>query len=151
MTYIDKLVDNEPDKQTERVQSQHQIFSQIKAGIRRDLENLLNAKIDWTSLPDNCSQLSKSLVNYGLPDFTSTNLAGSQSREDFIEVIETTIANFESRFEKVEVELLDETEEVQRHLRFTIRAMLKGDSSSEIISFNSRVEPVNRKLHLDSD
>ncbi|MET1254943.1 type VI secretion system baseplate subunit TssE [Aliikangiella maris] len=149
LSIIDKLIDHEPDKKAERKKSQYEVFLQIKSGIRRDLENLLNAKVDWNILPENCFHLEKSLVNYGLPDFTSINLAAKEYREQFIRIIESAIGRFETRFARVEVILSEDPDDVDRNLHFTIRAVLKGDMSSEVISFNTRVEPINRKVYLE--
>lgn len=150
LSILDKLIDENPDKEVEKKKSTYDLYQEVKGGIRRDLENLLNTKIDWQLIPEHLTELNRSLVNYGLPDFTSTNLSSKQARMEFVAKIEAIIVKFETRFERVQVELNEQSDEVERELHFTIRALLKGDDNQEIVAYSSRVDSISRTVFLDA-
>ena len=72
---LDRLLDDEPQMQTEADKSRHQQLRDLRNSVRRDLQNLLNTRHRMVSPPDECTQLDISLLNYGLPDLAAINIA----------------------------------------------------------------------------
>ena len=46
----------------------------MKAALRRDLEWLLNTRRNPEPAPESMAELSQSLFNYGLPDFSALSI-----------------------------------------------------------------------------
>jgi type VI secretion system protein ImpF len=138
---LDRLLDDEPGVKREPPPRRHQVLRELKLSVRRDLENLLNTRRRCLPWPANLKELERSLVNYGLPDFTGVSLASSKSREQFRQVIETVVREWEPRFQSVRVILLDVAEPLDRTLRFRIDAMLHADPAPEPVVFDSALEP----------
>jgi type VI secretion system protein ImpF len=138
---LDRLLDDEPEVKREPGRSQHQVLRDMKQAVRRDLENLLNTRRRCLAWPVNLKELEKSLVNYGIPDFTGANMGSGQDREQFRRLLEIVIRNHEPRFKSVKVRLLDNAEPLDRTLRFRIDALLYADPAPEPVVFDSALEP----------
>jgi len=138
---LDRLLDHEPDKRVEAPKSRHQILRELKQSVRRDLENLLNTRWRCVSWPPNLDELELSIVNYGIPDFTSANMGASVDRERLRRIIEQVVRRFEPRFKSVKVALLDNADETDRTLRFRIDALLYAEPAPEPVVFDSQLEP----------
>ena len=145
---LDRLLDEDPDTQQDTVKTRSQVLREMKQSVRRDLEHLLNTRINWQEYSDQLEELTCSLVNYGLPDFSSANLATSTNRKQFTQLIEETIRRYETRFKYVSVSLLTNSEPLDRTMRLKIDAMLYAEPEPEPITFNSIVEPVNCSLEI---
>ena len=134
---LDRLIDREPDVSAEPVPE----FSvgQIKDGVARDLENLLNTRRTIIPVPSSFKEVSDSLFLYGLPDFTSSNPANVSVRSKLRLEIEKTIARFESRLKNVAVHI-DSPAGTGRELRFRINAVLVVDPIAEPVVFDTRYD-----------
>ena len=87
------------------------------------------------------NELSQSLVNYGIPEFTGRSISSNRAREDFRRAIEDAIRNFEPRFKKVAVKLLDNAEPLDRTLRLRIDALMYCSPAPEPVVFDTMLEP----------
>jgi type VI secretion system protein ImpF len=138
---LDRLLDDEPQVRSEPGRPRHQVLRELKQSVRRDLENLLNTRRRCRPWPADLADLEQSLVNYGLPDFTGTNMGSAEGREQFRLTLESIIRRWEPRFQTVRVELLDSTEPLDRTVRFRIDALLRADPAPEPVIFDSVLEP----------
>lgn len=116
---------------------------EIKEGIRKDLEDLLNTRWRAAPWPENLTELETSLVNYGIPDFTGANLGSPDRQEEFRQVILETIERYEPRLRNVRVKLTKNPEALDRILRFRIEATLIIDQVPEPVVFDSDMEPLS--------
>lgn len=139
---LDRLLDDEPEVSLEPVRRQMATVRQIKAAVARDLENLLNSKNFYTSLPPAYKELNGSLFVYGLPDFTSSNPRSPSVRFRLRQELMKAIAQFEPRLRNVTVRIED-PEENERNLRFKITALLILDPAAEPVTFDT-VFDINR-------
>jgi len=146
---IDRLVDDEPDRQQEPVKSRNQVLRELKQSVRRDLENLLNTRWRCAPLPPHLSELELSLVNYGIPDIAGADLGSAEQREEFRRTLEGAIRRFEPRFQTVAVEVLENAEPGDRVLRFRINALLRVDPAPEPVVFRSAVEPATGSIEVE--
>ncbi|MEL0603104.1 type VI secretion system baseplate subunit TssE [Pseudoalteromonas undina] len=139
---LDRLIDDEPDFQDAPSRTEGITISELRKSVRRDIEALLNARIQWHTWPTQYSELSTSCLSYGLPDFSSMSVSSHEGRALLCETVKNTILKFEPRFLEVEV-FTDEEVPVNRVLNLRINALLYADPEPEFISFDSEVEPVN--------
>ena len=64
----------------DKKQTQERFLKDICKGIERDLQNLLNTSRRFFRWPSTLTQLENSLMDYGLPDYTST-FFGAESEQ----------------------------------------------------------------------
>ncbi|MGG5820942.1 type VI secretion system baseplate subunit TssE [Falsiroseomonas sp. HW251] len=134
---LDRLMDDAPDQERDRVRSNAEVLEQLRAAVRRDLQSLLNARRRWRSWPAALKELSLSPIGYGLPDFSS-GAFGEASRRDMLRrEVEETIRRFEPRFISLKVQLLDSTDPLTGTLRLRIDALLDADPAPEPVGFDT--------------
>lgn len=121
---------------------------ELKQSIRRDLENLLNTRWRCTAWPPNLNELKRSLVDYGLPDFSGAGMGSAANREVFRRIIERAILEFEPRLKRVSVELTGDKESLDRVLRFRISAVLQANPAPEPVVFDSALEPLSATFEV---
>jgi type VI secretion system protein ImpF len=138
---LDRLLDAEPEVSREPAKSRNQVLRELKQSVRRDLENLLNTRQRCQPPPPGLKELKQSLANYGIPDFTAANMASPKEREQFCRTLQTVLRQGEPRFKTVKVQLLSNTEPLDRTLRFRIDALLYADPAPEPVVFDSLLEP----------
>lgn len=146
---IDRLFDNEPENQNEIDPGQHQKLKQLRLSVRRDLENLMNARFRVMEPAEEYLELDKSLLNYGLPDLATINITDLEKRKEFTSRMEKILKEFEPRFKDVDVSYLDNKDNTDRTLRFRIDATLYADPSPEVVVFDSVLEPVTRNISIE--
>jgi len=110
----------------------------------------LNSKQIVVDRPVGQSELERSLLTYGLPDFSHTSLARHEDVVTLQRAIETTIARFEPRLRDATVALL-ESARAERSLRFRIDAILLADPTPEAVSYDSELRMPDRAFVLESD
>jgi type VI secretion system protein ImpF len=133
---LDRLIDREPQLSRESVQYRLLDFSQIKAAVIRDLENLLNTKSQIMPVPAAYNEVNESVFVYGLSDFTSHNPKSPSVRQVLRQTIEKTISKFEPRLKNVTVQIEAPSEEV-RMIRLRITALLVLDPVTEPVTFDT--------------
>lgn len=144
---IDRLIDDEPDFQDAPSRTEGITISELRKNVRRDIEALLNARIQWHTWPTQYTELATSCLSYGLPDFSSMSVSSHEGRALLCETVRNTILKFEPRFLEVEV-FTDEEVPLNRVLNLRINALLYADPEPEFISFDSEVEPVNLGMKI---
>ena len=145
---LDRLIDERPDQKKENEKQRHQLMNEIRDGVRRDLEQLLNTRFRSVSPPKGCHELDKSVVNYGLPDLNTFNFVSGTSREQFCSIVEEHIKNFEPRFKTVHVSIPDEEALMGDSLNFRIEAIMFADPAPEEIVFDSSLEPITNIVQI---
>lgn len=148
LSVLDRLLDDDPRVPSDPPPTPAQTYRDFHAAIRRDLEALLNTRQRVAALPGGLPELQQSLVNYGIPDFTGSNLSSSDSRLQFVRIIEAVIRRYEPRFKSVRVTLLDNAEPLDRTLRFRIDAVVYAEPSPENLIFDSSLEPVTGTVEV---
>ncbi|MFK7820575.1 MAG: type VI secretion system baseplate subunit TssE [Planctomycetaceae bacterium] len=137
---LDRLFDEDPTVSKEPVPSQGQILRELRQSVRRDLENLLNTRYRCVSWPPDLDQLDDSLVNYGIPDFTSAGYDAGEDSSWLLSAIEFAIRTFEPRVTKVRVKPIRDTAQLDRTLRFRIDAVLNVDPVNEPVRYDSSLD-----------
>lgn len=134
---LDRLLDNEPEAAQEPTADRYQSVRELKRSVARDLEALLNTRREaLDEIPSEFTEVNRSLVNYGLQDFTAFNLLSLSDRNRVRRALEQVIAAFEPRLERVRVNL-EPPREHDRTLRFRIEALLNMKPATEPVTFDT--------------
>lgn len=101
--------------------------------VRRDLEDLLNTQRSIPHLEDDFPELSKSLLNFGVPDPASFALDTPAGRRRFAGTLAEAIEVFEPRLRNVQIEMLTGEGQKFRDLEFRVVATLAVEAAPQII------------------
>jgi type VI secretion system protein ImpF len=134
---LDRLIDEAPQSSVETPRNRVQVLRELKLALRRDLEALLNSRRRNLVFPKGCSELERSVLTYGIPDFSGTTNAMLEDREAFCELLKTIILQHEPRLKRVSVELTGEENPLDRTLRFRIQGLLWADPAPEPVVFDT--------------
>ena len=145
---LDRLLDDEPDNQRESEKGRYQVLRELKQSVQRDLENLLNTRWRCAEWPPDLDQLDVSLVNYGIPDFAGVRFASADAQEELRRIIESVIRRYEPRFQRVNVEIIPNSESLDRTLRFRIDALLRVDPEPEPIVLDTILETATGEFEV---
>ncbi|WP_435020238.1 type VI secretion system baseplate subunit TssE [Tundrisphaera sp. TA3] len=139
LSILDRLVDDAPAATSEAVAARAdraRILARMKESVQRDLEWLLNTKQSIVDRPPGLAHLDRSLLAYGLPDFSASSLDDGKERDRLLRAVEEAIRRFEPRLAAVRARL-EEGRDTERSLRFRIDALLRLDPDPEAVSFDS--------------
>ena len=140
LSVLDRLIDQEPERKLEVPLSRAQSLRELKAGLRRDMEWLLNTRRTIEEAPASLKELEHSLYNYGLPDFSSLHLRSPNDQEFLLRSIKTAISFFEPRLLNIKVRLEPLADDT-RVIRFAIEGLLRMDPAPEPVFFDTVLEP----------
>lgn len=141
---LDRLIDLEPRVSSEPVQKRLQGVEPIKRSVVGHLENLLNTRRHIETPPAKMREINRSLLVYGLKDFTGENPNSIMIRQQLRQDMEKTILKFEPRLKNVRVQL-DGDGKNKRNLRFRITGVLHVEPISEPVAFDTFFD-MNRSL-----
>lgn len=145
---LDRLIDAEPSEQSDRPLSAVSAMDMLRASICRDLEELLNTRRRWRSWDPKLSELQRSLVGYGLPDFASGAFNDPRRREELRLLIEDCIGRFEPRIVGLKVTLIEATDKASGTLRLRIDALLRAEPAPEPIAFDTVVDLLTKNVTI---
>ena len=140
LSILDRLIDEQPDQSEEPLSSRLQDLRALKKSLWRDLSNLLNTKRRDPEVPDAFDEVRPTLVNYGIPDFTSWSLRDPNEQNRLRRAVELAIRNFEPRLSGVTVSL-QARDELDTSLRFRVDALLRIDPAPEPVAFDTVLQP----------
>lgn len=112
--------------------------AELKRGVARDLEWLLNTRL-WT--PWNLERLEecrRSILGYGIPELSGYSWSSADDAREIKGLIETAIRTFEPRLlpRSVKTEVLPAEDVSDFTLRIRIEAILQVDPISEPVVFD---------------
>ena len=145
---LDRLLDDDPSSSRDTSKTRAQVFRDLKASLRRDLENLLNTRRCRESWPEHLEELSRSLADYGVPDITAAGLSSAERRDAFRRTVEEILRRFEPRFKQVRVDVLENSDPIDRTLRFRIDALLYAEPLPEPVVFDSALQPATGSVEV---
>lgn len=139
LSLLDRLLDEADTKPS---------VAAIRRSVRRDLEALLNTRRCWLPRPAQYRELAKSVLGYGLPDFTVMELSTQEGRQWLCDEVERTIIRFEPRLTRISVVMKERETPLDRLLRLRIDAVLLVDPVPQPVAFDSELEPVSLSVTL---
>jgi type VI secretion system protein ImpF len=124
---------------------------ELRASVARDIEVLLNSRRELLfEVSPQLEEVRKSILMFGLPDFTSYSLLNPQDRKTLRRAVEETLATFEPRLKSVRV-TLETREKYDMMLRFRIDALLRTDPAPEPIMLDASLSVVNGQYTVRGD
>ncbi len=145
---LDRLLDDDPKVTREPAQFRALSERQIFHSVIRDIENLLNTRCSPIDIPVPFKELKRSLIRYGIRDFSVENPETSIVRQKLCKEIETAISVFEPRLKKPVVRI-EQGDNKKRKLFFRISGILVMDPISEPVSFDTYFD-LNRSQYVIS-
>ncbi len=133
---FDRLIDMDPQNTREAPKSRLRNMEELKNAVRRDMEWLLNSRAQVVELDERLEELRRSVLQYGLPDFTGLAVNDWNERERITDAIRLAVEYFEPRFLDVNV-TLEPISNVDRQLVFRIKATLDVEPAPEPIIFDT--------------
>ncbi|TDV59171.1 type VI secretion system baseplate subunit TssE [Pseudomonas sp. LP_7_YM] len=134
---LDRLLDDRPHQSVEASSQRLCSLSDYKASIVRDLEILVNTRQSLVADEiDDFPQLNGTILDYGMPDFTSRSVLDPQDRLLIQRQLEKAISVGDRRFRSVKVQLLAQ-QTGQRMLTFRVDAVLRLQDISRQVSFDA--------------
>lgn len=143
LSLFDRLIDDSPDTPTERI-GEDEVQRQLKLGMRRDLEGLLNGKrphARWLSAGE---ELGGTVIGFGLPDLSTDDFSSAAVRERIRRLIAAVIRAQEPRLRRVEVET--EGGPTSTGVRFRISAVMLIEAGEEAVIYDARLRPTDREF-----
>lgn len=139
---LDRLLDDDDasGREGHLLAGRYQTLEQLKQTVTRDLEALLNTRREALGdLSPEFTEVRRSLLTYGLPDFTTSTLLSADDRNRIRRTLEQTITMFEPRLDRVRVTLDPQREHTQT-LRFRIEALLRLEPAPEAVTFDAMLQ-----------
>jgi len=134
LSVFDRLCDNFPSEVSEDRPLRVGPRDVVKASVLKNIDWLLNSRRYIGAIPGN-PHLDRSVLTYGLPDFSQLTMDTSDDREELRSAIESAIRRFEPRLTHV---IVSPPEFAERgDLRFQIDAFLRLRPAPEFVSFDS--------------
>lgn len=121
-----------------------QDLDSLRRSIQKNLIHLLNSHVYFSIWPDDLLELDRSLVNYGIPDYTGTNMSLESDREKLRRSAERTIRYFEPRLSNVKVSVVPTKDKTDRTLCLRIEA--EYGTKRDPIAFDSQLDPIVKKF-----
>ncbi len=145
LSLLDRLTDQRPGSSKEPPLTDTQAGREVEAALCRDLMALLNTRRGEIDIPPEFKEATRSLLTFGILDFTAYNLTSSLEQEKLRESIQRAISQFEPRLERVEVSIT-EPDPLRPILQFQISALLRARPESEPIGFQVTLNRDSRRL-----
>jgi type VI secretion system protein ImpF len=147
ISILDRLIDDEPKVRSEPALTRAKSITQLKASLRRDLENLLNTRCTPESPAESSVEVAQSVYAYGIQDITGMRENFLYDRERMLSEIEQAVRNFEPRLEAVRVSVVP-TSDIAQVLRFVIEGVLKIEPTPERVVFDAALELTSGEYQL---
>lgn len=134
---LDRLLDDRPHQSMESSSQRLCSLADYKASIVRDLEILVNTRQSLVAGElEGFVNLGGTILDYGMPDFTSRSVLDPQDRLLIQRQLEKAITVGDRRFRSVKVQLLAQ-QTGQRMLTFRVDAVLRLQDISRQVSFDA--------------
>ena len=151
LSVLDRLIDREPSNSAEAHPSRAESVRQLKRGVLRDLEWLLNTRCNVPDPGESMQEVSRSLHVYGLPDFSSYSMSSPDDQDRLLRRITAAIKLFEPRLGSVRLTPVDEGAAGVQRVKLRIDAMLLMDPAPEPVSFDTFLELQSGVCRLTGD
>ena len=142
---LDRLTDDSRGTSDGSSWAVRQSRREWEESLLRDVEALLNTKRALLEVPEQYRHASSSLLQYGLPDFSSMSLHSPTDRAILRSAIETALRLFEPRLASVAV-TLDASKQSRPVLHFRVNALLRLTPQPEPIRFDTLLKSDSREF-----
>ncbi len=138
---LDRLTDEDPGQRHETMPTRAESLAALRVAVRHDLDWLLNTRRDLVVVDESMVEARRSLLRYGVPDFSSMSRDGSETLLRLVREVEESVAGFEPRLANVRVRAhVDPGMGGRPDLRFSIEGMLRVDPAPEHVVYDTVLE-----------
>ncbi len=120
----------------------------LRDGLRRDLEDLLNANPRVRRWPAHLTELDHSLLSFGIMDLATVNLATEERRAAVVTIIGEIVREWEPRLANLHAVALPNADPTDRALRIRIEASILLEPSPEPMVFDTIIDPLTNTVAL---
>lgn len=149
---LDRLTDHNPETRVESRETRVMNEAQLRESVRRDLSWLLNTTRMSAAQPlDDGSEVSRSVINYGICDLAGQTLSGVD-RTTLERVLRESIWFYEPRLlrESVKLEVVtDETSMGHNSLVFDIQAELWAQPAPVALYLRTEIDLENGSVKVE--
>lgn len=142
-TLLDRLRDDAPRYSTRKAS-----MDAYRESVLRDIEWLLNTRRPPLPEADDFDHASRSVIVYGLVDMHSFDGSIGRDAAALRQSLEQTLRAFEPRIQNLRI-LPPRKDEFKRSLNFEIEGMLRYDTVSEPISFDTVLDLIEGRYQVD--
>ncbi|MGP0021621.1 MAG: type VI secretion system baseplate subunit TssE [Candidatus Sulfotelmatobacter sp.] len=139
LSVLDRLIDRDPKNSSEIPFTRAQSLRELKLGLKRDLEWLLNTRRTIDPAPDSARETVRSVYQYGFEDISSKSVLSGRDQSELVRDMESVIAIFEPRLKRAKVRM-EQVEANYRSLKFVIEGLLCMDPAPEPVRFDTVLE-----------
>lgn len=139
LSVLDRLIDRDPKTHSETPFTRAQSLRELRIGLKRDLEWLLNTRKTIEPAPESARETVRSVYHYGFADISSKSVLSGRDQSDLIRDMEAAIAIFEPRLKRAKVRM-EPVEGSYRTLKFVIEGLLCMDPAPEPVRFDTVLE-----------
>lgn len=134
---LDRLSDAEPTNPESESVSSLLSVEELRSSVQRELAWLLNTRAAQTFAE--LSVVPRSVINYGIPDFSHLDMRREEDRRLLCLVIKNAVEAYEPRLQKVRVEVEHE-QKFDKAVRLVITALICYGNIREPITFDIVVQ-----------
>lgn len=139
-----------PDLLDRLAGSEGSLSARVRAGLKRDLENLFNTNRRVVGWPPALGELDRSLLDYGITDLSTANLSTPQRRAAVVEELGAMIRAQEPRLRDMRIFALENADPADRTLRIRIEGHVRIDAEYEPVVFNTLIDTIGNTISLTS-
>ncbi len=103
---LHRLIDNEPHQVQEQGEGYIIDYACLQQEIRKNLENVLNTRLNLFNFPHQYPLIKTSILNYGMPNFSRQYYVTVQKQRELCENIKSVIEAYEPRLQNVKVHVM---------------------------------------------
>lgn len=144
---FDRLVDREPSRMVLGASPKTLDREELKASVRNELNNILNSRCSFPEKAKGAAD--KSIINYGLPDFSAFDPTSQKSRDGLIAMVAQIIKKWEPRLTNIKVSVdenaLEDREFAPFRLNLIVQATLLEEVQKEPVTFHLALNDTDKK------
>lgn len=126
------------------------LTARVRAGLKRDLEDLFNTNCRVLGWPAALGELKGSLLDYGITDLSTANLSTPQRRAAVVEELGALLRTHEPRLRDMRIFALENAALGDRTLRIRIEGHVRIDTEYEPVVFNTLIDTIGSTISVTS-
>jgi len=146
---LDRLQDSEPDAGVDRPLSVTEQVNREKEFVRAGIEALLNTRRSQHLSDTGFSELSQSVLSYGVDSFVSANLETEAAKLSLARKLELSILHSEPRLKNVSVTIFVDRSCERRMLRMCIEGYLAIQHQTSLVRFDTKLDYPSQQITVE--
>jgi type VI secretion system lysozyme-like protein len=142
-----RLTDENPSDEHDVNFSVFVDIAMLQHDIKQNLESILNTRLAIFTLPEK-TELSRSILSYGINDFTQISFMQQHAQIQLCRYIEDTISYFEPRLKNIRVTQRDVIQDSNRNLCLLIKADIYLKPYSKPTMFETNLDIISQLVDV---